>query len=105
MTATTTVVDRTDASRYEILSDGELAGYLDYRHESDHVVLVYLEMIPAFEGRGLAFALAQGVFADLRARGAMVDPQCPFMARWIAKHPEYADLMVAGATPAPDGTA
>lgn len=104
MTAATTVVDRTDASRYEVLRDGELAGYVDYRHEDEHVVLVYLEMVPAFEGQGLAFALAQGVFADLRERGHMVDPQCPFMARWIAKHPEYADLVVAGSAPAPDAT-
>ena len=97
MTAVTTVVDRTDTSRYEILSDGEFAGYLDYRSEDDHIVLIHVEIEPAFAGQGMAFTLAQGVFADLRARGRRVDPQCPFMARWVGKHPEYADLVIASA--------
>ncbi len=105
MTAATTVVDRADASRYEILSAGELAGYVEYRHIDDHIVLTHVEILPAFEGRGMGFALAQGVFDDVRTRGALLDPQCPFMARWFAKHPEYSDVVVAGAEPAPDATA
>ena len=99
MTAVTTVVDRTDTSRYEILRDGQFAGYLDYRDENDHIVLIHVEIEPAFAGQGLAFTLAQGVFDDLRVRGLRVDPQCPFMARWVGKHPEYADLVIAGAAP------
>jgi predicted GNAT family acetyltransferase len=105
MTAATTVVDRADASRYEILSDGEFAGFVDYRHQDDHIVLIHVEIEPAFAGQGMAFTLAQGVFEDLRARGRLVDPQCPFMARWLGKHPEYSDVVVAGGAPAPEVSA
>jgi predicted GNAT family acetyltransferase len=93
MTVATTVLDRPDDNRYEILSDGEFVGSLEYRHDDDHIVLIHVQIEPAFEGQGMAAALAQGVFADLRTRGVMVDPQCPYMARWVAKHPEYADLI------------
>lgn len=95
MSDATQVVDRPDSGRYEILSDGEVAGYVTYDARADHIVLRHVEIDPAFEGRGMAFSLAKGVFDDLRAQGRKADPQCPYMARWIGKHPEYADVVVA----------
>ena len=99
MTEDIEVVDRPDSTRYEILSNGEVAGHVEYHAMDEHIVLTHAETDPAFEGRGIASALAKGVFDDLRARGVKADPQCPFMARWLAKHPEYSDVVVAGAVP------
>lgn len=37
--------------------------------------------------------LIRGTLDQLRARGTKLVPQCPFMAAFIDKHPEYADLV------------
>jgi predicted GNAT family acetyltransferase len=33
------------------------------------------------------------VLDDIRARGMKVRPRCPFVARFIREHPQYADLV------------
>jgi predicted GNAT family acetyltransferase len=44
-------------------------------------------------GRGIGSRLARGVLHDIRAAGLKIAAKCPFMAGYIAKHPEYADLV------------
>ena len=34
-----------------------------------------------------------GLLDIVRAQGLTVKPLCPFVAGYIAKHPEYADLL------------
>jgi len=47
------------------------------------------------EGHGLGSALARGALELARIQGYKIVPQCPFIAAYIAKHPEFRDL-VAG---------
>jgi uncharacterized protein len=35
----------------------------------------------------------RGALDDMRARGLKVAPVCPFVAAYIRRHPEYADLV------------
>ena len=37
--------------------------------------------------------LVRGALDDVRRKGMTVGPQCPFVANFIAEHPEYADLV------------
>ena len=48
-----------------------------------------------FSGQGIGSRLARAVFDDARANGIKLVLQCPFMAAWYARHPDYADV-VAG---------
>src|SRR5690606_17493780 len=50
----------------------------------------------AAEGRGVGSALARTALDAARAEGLRVVPQCPFIAAYIARHPDYADLVVWG---------
>ncbi|MGB7979838.1 MAG: GNAT family N-acetyltransferase [Candidatus Nanopelagicales bacterium] len=95
----TQVVQRPETDRYEILTDGQVAGFVTYHEADDVVVLDHTEVQPAFEGEGLAGDLARGTFEDLRARGVRVQPLCSYMASWVGKHPEYADLVVPDEQP------
>jgi uncharacterized protein len=89
------VRDNPEESRYEILEDGEVAGFVTYRLGGDRITLVHTEVAPAFEGRGLASALAVQVLADIRERGLGLVPVCPFFSAFIRKHPdEYVELVV-----------
>lgn len=81
-------------SRYEAHVDGELAGFAEYELADRLVTFTHTEVGERFEGRGVASALARFALDDVRADGSrQVRPLCRFVAGWIDKHPEYADLV------------
>jgi predicted GNAT family acetyltransferase len=94
------VQDDPDELRYELRLDGEFGGEIRYRLQPDAIVLVHTEVSPSLEGRGMGARLVAGALDDIRGRGLRVVPLCPFVAAYIRRHPEYADLVVAdSATP------
>jgi hypothetical protein len=88
-----TVTDNPAASRYEMDVDGELAGIIQYRLHDNEISLLHTEIEPAFQGAHLATHLARYALDDARKRGLAVLPFCPYVASWIKKHPEYAELV------------
>jgi predicted GNAT family acetyltransferase len=91
------LVDNPDAQRYEAYVDGGLAGYLLYERRSGRVVLVHTEVVDAaFEGHGVGGRLAAFALDDLRARGLRAVAQCPFVASYVRRHPEYRDVVAGG---------
>ena len=88
------VRDAPEQERYEAWAGERLAGYLEYsRRDDDGLVLLHTEVLPEFEGHGIGALLARTVLDEARASGLQVDPQCPFVARWIARHQDYLDLV------------
>lgn len=79
--------------RYEATVDGAPAGFSDYREHDGLVVFPHTVVDPAFEGQGVGSALARRSLDDARAAGLRVRPDCSFYARWIERHPDYADLL------------
>ena len=89
-------VRRNDAARrYELELDGRVAGFIDYREQGDALCLVHTEVEPAYEGQGLAAKLARGALDDARASGRKVVPTCSYVARYIERHPDYAELVTS----------
>lgn len=93
--ADASVVDSFERQRYEILIGGEIAGVLHYRRHGERIELMHTEIEQSFSGRGLAGRLASAALDDARARATSVQPTCPFVAGYLDRHPEYADLLVA----------
>ena len=90
------VKDNPERHRYEASIDGTVAGFADYRIRDGHVVFTHTEVDDAFEGKGVGGALARAALDDVRAQGRYdVVAQCPFIAKWIARHPDYQDLLAA----------
>ena len=89
------VVDNPDKRRYEASVAGELAGYLFYQPRPDRLVLVHTEVMEAFEGQGVGNRLVAATLEDIRTRGLSVAPVCRFVAAFIERHPEFADLVAA----------
>lgn len=88
-----TVRDNTATQRYEMaLPDGAVA-FVPYRRDNGVVTLPYSEVPPQFEGQGIGSRLVRGVLEDIRQRGERVVPLCSFIAQYIRRHPEYADLI------------
>lgn len=86
------VTDNTAAHRFEVKLEGETA-FAEYRLKPGQLVLPHTVVPGAFEGKGVASALARHAFGYARERGLKVVPTCPFMAGWVKKHPEAQDIV------------
>lgn len=104
-TTTSTVRDNPLEHRYEILVDGRVAGFAAYVDRpggeggGQRRVFVHTEIDDSFEGQGLGTVLVTGALADVRASGRRAVAVCPFVAAYVKRHPEEADI-VDRATPA-----
>ena len=67
-------------------------GVAEYRRRGDTLVFTHTEVPSAVRGRGLGGRLARAGLEHARATNARVVPQCPFIAAWLARHPEFEDL-------------
>jgi uncharacterized protein len=87
------VHDNRDRARYELLVDGELAGFIQYNMRGGRMILVHTEIDEARAGHGLAGILVTGALDDIRTRGLSLVPVCPYVEAFIKRHPEYDDLV------------
>ena len=85
--------DNVAQSRFELRIDGRVAGFADYRKDGDALCIVHTEVAPGNEGGGLGSKLAKAALDTLRQRGQHVVPECDFIAGYIQRHPQYADLV------------
>jgi predicted GNAT family acetyltransferase len=82
-----------DEHRYVAQVDGDIAGFLQFRERPGLIALVHTEVDDRFEGAGVGSALASFALDDARSRGLAVLPFCPFVAGYIRRHTDYADLV------------
>jgi uncharacterized protein len=87
------VTDNAALSRYEMVVDGVTA-FVTYARHGDRLTLVHTEVPQALGGRGIGSSLATAVLEDVRRRGLSVVPECEFIAAFIKRHAEFADLVV-----------
>ncbi|MEE1751401.1 GNAT family N-acetyltransferase [Streptomyces sp. SP18CS02] len=78
--------------RYEILVDGTSAGFTAYRDRDEQRVFHHTEIDDAFAGQGLASTLVRNALNDVRNSGKRVVPVCPYVAKFLRKHDEFADI-------------
>lgn len=90
------IADDADKKRYEIHSDGDLAGFVTYRVEEGLIELVHTEIDEAFGGHGLGSRLISFALDDARQRELAVLPTCPFVNEYIQRHRQYVDLVPEG---------
>ena len=80
--------------RYEAVDDGNVIGFAAYQLTDELVVFTHTEVEPAFEGKGVAGALARHALDEVADEGSRkVMPLCPFIKAWIQRHPDYKPLV------------
>jgi len=89
------VADNPDKDRFEILADGELAGFVQYHLRDDEIAFTHTETDDRFRGQGVGGHLVQATLDAARERHLKVLPYCPFVKRWLTEHHEYVDLVPA----------
>ena len=108
------VIDAPERGRFEISIDGVPIGFTDYtdaagaargegvdetadsaEHRAVERTFVHTEIDEAYGGRGLATILIQTALDSSRTKDLLVIPTCSAVQRFIAKHPDYLDLVPA----------
>ncbi len=82
------------SQRFVIDRDG-LTALIQYRPLDDSRSIDFYRTYtpPALRGNGLASRLTEHALRFAREHGHKVVPSCPFVATFIARHPEYRDLV------------
>ncbi|WP_406466034.1 N-acetyltransferase [Streptomyces sp. NBC_00111] len=87
------IVRNVDARhRYEILVEEVSAGFTAYRDRDGQRVFFHTEVDDAFAGRGLASVLVEQALSHVRSTGKRIVPVCPYVAKFLKKHEEFADI-------------
>lgn len=89
----TSVRENPGQHRFELIADGEVAGFAAYRVRDGQTVITHSEVDDRYRGQGLGSNLAKGTLDLLRDQGARVVPVCPFFVAYVRKHREYDDLI------------
>ena len=87
------VRDNKALSRFELDVEGAVA-FANYRRTPSAVIITHTETPRALRSRGIASELVQGALQSIRADGSKVIAGCGFVADYLRKHPEFADLVV-----------
>lgn len=89
-------IDRNDeTNRYELMLDGELGGFAEFRTNPGRITFTHTVVFPEHEGKGLGSRLAKRVLDDAVAAGETIVPRCPFIAAYLRSHPGIYDDSVS----------
>ena len=89
------VSDNPDQGRFEGRLDDRIVAFSEYELTRPGVIkFLHTEVDPEFEGQGIGSVLASTVLDQVRGRGLRVVARCPFIATYIRRHREYADLLL-----------
>lgn len=83
------VRDNREASRFEAVSDGQVA-FLQYERRPDAFVFLHAEVPESLRGRGIANQLAKVGLQSARAEGLPIVVRCPFVRAYLQKHRDVA---------------
>lgn len=72
--------------------DGSLA-FLTYSFEGRNVAFDHTFVPEELRGRGIAASLVRAALQEARLQGWRVLPRCSYVAGFMERHPEFADLM------------
>jgi predicted GNAT family acetyltransferase len=86
------VIDNKAEAEFELAVGGKRA-VAAYQLEEGTIVFTHTIVPKALEGRGVGSKLIRAALDSARDRGLKVIPQCPFVAAFIEKHPEYRALL------------
>ncbi len=86
------VRDNPALSRFELDANGVTA-VANYKIADGVITFTHTEVPPQARGGGTASRLIAGALEAARERGLKVVAQCSFVRAYLAKHPEFRDLL------------
>ncbi|WP_457965886.1 N-acetyltransferase [Arthrobacter sp. D1-29] len=98
-----TIRHNPDRERFEVLDSGNVIGKAAYKEydggASPQRIFYHTVINEEYGGQGLAGKLATVALDETVEAGIAIVPVCPFIKKFLTKHPEYSASTVA-TTPA-----
>ncbi|BCW71085.1 GNAT family N-acetyltransferase [Arthrobacter sp. NicSoilB8] len=94
---TITIRNNPDRSRFEVLDADAVIGQAAYVDDvgSDQRIFYHTVISEEYGGRGLAGVLAAQALDETVAAGLLIVPVCPYIKKYVGKHPGYAANVLA----------
>ena len=84
--------DDAAAGRLEMDEAGHRV-FADYRRHGDRLIIDHVEAPPALRGTGAAGRFMSLLGAHARSNSLRIVPICGYAAAWLARSPDYRDLI------------
>jgi predicted GNAT family acetyltransferase len=85
-----------ELSRVDAHVDGDLVGFSAYEVCDDgSYSFHHTEVFEEYSGHGYGKELAAGVVDIARDNGFLIAPTCPFLRKYLDKHPDTEDVRAA----------
>lgn len=87
------ITNNESVNRYELHVNGSMAK-IDYQRNGSQIFLNHTEVPPELGGKGIGSKLVSLVLEDIDQQGLRLIPFCPFVKKYIQKHPEWNRILV-----------
>lgn len=77
---------------FEMDINGNIA-FIGYEEDGDTIILTHTEVPEALEGKGVGSILVTKTLNYIEAEGRKIIAQCPFVASYIKRHPEWERIV------------
>lgn len=84
-----------EEQQYELHLDDQIA-VIEYLEQDGKIDLVHTEVPKELGGRGVGTELVKRTLEALQKNNASIKASCPFVAKYIDQHPEYASMLSTG---------
>jgi predicted GNAT family acetyltransferase len=84
--------------RFEIRAGDGLVAFLSYTRDGDRIVFEHTHVPDEMRGKGMAANLARAALEEARQRRWSVIPRCSYVAGFIKRNPQFADLVAPQAS-------
>lgn len=82
--------------RFELAVDGHVA-FIEYILNKEGIMfLTHTEVPPALEGKGVGSRIVLQALEYIKGKEYTLAPLCPFVAKYLRKHPEWQSLLARG---------
>lgn len=85
------VKNNPEKKRFEVVVGDKIA-VAEYMIAGRNIIFTHTEVPPQFEGMGVANKMAYVALEYAKAEGYKVQALCPFIAAYVAQHPEYQSI-------------
>lgn len=94
-----TIRHNPERQRFEVLTGGNVIGKAVYKEYdgggSPQRIFYHTVINEEYGGQGLAGKLAKAALNETVDEGRAIVPVCPFIKKYVRKHPDYAAATVA----------
>lgn len=85
-----------ERKRFELQVDGHTA-FIEFLISKDNTMFLTHTSVPkALEGKGVGSKIVLKALNYLKDNNYKLAPLCPFVAKYLVKHPEWQELLAPG---------